>query len=123
LFTSRLAFLAVWPGVKHRHNKHQPFPIGCFMSGTKKRYFRVFTQFVPFPSHTAYFAHYYPITAETKPSPTVRTLGDTVSVFQYTDTEGEAAVLVSSMLSYTKNNAFLSLPHYPAFNGGQQFLF
>ena len=93
------------------------------MSGTKKRYFRVFSQFIPFPSRIAYFAHYYPITAEKKPSPTVRTLGDIVSVFQYTATAEEAATLMSSMFRYATNKAFLSLPQNPAFNGGQQFLF
>ena len=93
------------------------------MSGQKKRYFRVFSQFVPFPSRIAYFAHYYPITAEKKPAPTVRTLGDIVSVFQYTDTASEAAALMSSMFQYAENKAFLSLPQNPAFNGGQGFLF
>jgi len=96
---------------------------GCFMSSQKKRYFKVFSQFVPFPSRIAYFAHYYPITAESKPAPKIRTLGDIVSVFQYADTAEEAAALMSSMFQYTKKKAFLSLPHNPAFNGGQQFLF
>ena len=93
------------------------------MSGLRKRYFKVFSQFVPFPSRTAYFAHYYSITAENKPAPTVRTLGDIVSVFQYTDTAEEAAALMSSMFQYAKEKAFLSLLQNPAFNGGQQFLF
>jgi len=98
-------------------------PQGCFMSATKKHYFKVFSQFVPFPSSIAYFAHYYLITAVNKPSPTIRTLGDIVSVFQYTDTAEEAAALMSSMFSYANNKAFLSLPHHPSFNFGQQFLF
>jgi hypothetical protein len=93
------------------------------MSVQKKRYFKVFSQFVPFPSRIAYFAHYYPISAVTKPAPTVRTLGDIVSVFQYTDTAEQAAVLMSSMFDYAKEKAFLSLPQNPAFNGGQRFLF
>jgi hypothetical protein len=89
----------------------------------KKRYFKVFSQFVPFPSRVAYFAHYYPITAAKKPSPTVRTLGDIISVFQYTNTAEEAAALMSSMFQHTKEKAFLTLPQNPAFNGGQGFLF
>jgi hypothetical protein len=89
----------------------------------KKRYFKVFCQFVPFPSKIAYFVHYYPITAEKKPSPTIRTQGDIVSVFQYTNTTAEAATLMSSMFSYANNKAFLSLPQHPSFNFGQQFLF
>ena len=93
------------------------------MSGTKKRFFKVFSQFVPFPSRTAYFAHCYPITADKKPAPAVRTLGDIVSVFQYTETADEAAALMSSMFQYAENRAFLSLPQNPAFNGGQGFLF
>ena len=93
------------------------------MSSQKKRYFKVFSQFVPFPSRIAYFAHYYPITAVIKPASTVRTLGDIVSVFQYTKTAEEAAALMSSMFQYVKDKAFLSLPQNPAFNGGQQFLF
>jgi len=93
------------------------------MSGNKKRYFKVFSQFVPFPSRIAYFAHYYPIKAVKKPAPTVRTLGDIVSVFQYTDTAEEAAALMSSMFHYVEKKAFLSLPQTPVFNGGQQFLF
>ena len=93
------------------------------MSGQKKRYFKVFSQFVPFPSRIAYFAHYYPIAAVSKPAPSVRTLGDIVSVFQYTNTADEAAALMSSMFQYAKDKAFLSLPQNPAFNGGQQFLF
>jgi len=93
------------------------------MSATRNRYFKVFSQFVPFPSYIAYFAHYYSIGADEKPSPTVRTLGDIVSVFQYTDTAEEAAALMSSMFSYATNKAFLSLPHHPSFNCGQQFLF
>ena len=96
---------------------------GCFMSATKNRYFKVFSQFVPFPSKIAYFAHYYPIAAEIKPSPTVRTQGDIISVFQYTDTAAEAAALMSSMFDYANNKAFLSLPQQPLFNYGQQFLF
>jgi hypothetical protein len=93
------------------------------MSATKNRYFKVFSQFVPFPSRIAYFAHYYPITAVSKPSPTIRTLGDIVSVWQYTDTAAEAAALMSSMFSYANDKAFLSLPQRPSFNCGQQFLF
>jgi hypothetical protein len=93
------------------------------MSGPRKRYFKVFSQFVPFPSRIAYFAHYYPIFAVSKPSPTVRTLGDIISVFQYTTTAEEAAALMSSMFQYTQNNAFLSLPQNPIFNCGQGFLF
>ena len=93
------------------------------MSVQKKRFFKVFSQFVPFPSRIAYFAHYYPINATSKPAPTVRTLSDIVSVFQYTDTAEQAAVLMSSMFHYAKDKAFLSLPQNPAFNGGQGFLF
>ena len=93
------------------------------MSGQKKRYFKVFSQFIPFPSRIAYFSHYYPITAEKKPAPTIRTLSDIVSIFQYTDTAEEAAALMHSMFNYAKDKAFLSLPQNPAFNGGQQFLF
>jgi hypothetical protein len=93
------------------------------MSVHKKRYFKVFSQFVPFPSRIAYFAHYYPISAVSKPASSVRTLGDIVSVFQYTDTAEQAAALMSSMFEYAKEKAFLSLPHNPAFNGGQGFLF
>jgi len=93
------------------------------MSATRNRYFKVFSQFVPFPSKIAYFAHYYPITADIKPSSTVRTLGDIVSVWQYTDTAEEAAALMSSMFSYANNKAFLTLPQQPSFNSGQLFLF
>jgi len=93
------------------------------MSAIKNRYFKVFSQFVPFPSRIAYFAHYYPIAAVNKPSPTIRTQGDIVSVFQYTDTAAEAAALMSSMFSYANDKAFLSLPQHPSFNCGQQFLF
>jgi hypothetical protein len=93
------------------------------MSGQRKRYFKVFSQFVPFPSRIAYFAHYYPIFSASKPSPAVRTIGDVVSVFQYVNTEEEAAALMSSMFQYAQNRAFLSLPQSPAFNSGQGFLF
>jgi hypothetical protein len=94
------------------------------MSGSsKRRYYKVFHQFVPFPSCVRVFSHFYPITAEKKPSPTVHPLGDIVSVFQYTTTAEKAAALMSSMFQYAKNKAFLSLPQKPAFNGGQQFLF
>jgi hypothetical protein len=94
------------------------------MSGpARKRYFKVFSQYVPFPSRIAYFAHYYPITAATKPLPSIRAQGDIVSVFQYTSTAAEAAALMSSMFQYAQNKAFLSLPQNPAFNGGQGFLF
>jgi hypothetical protein len=93
------------------------------MSAAKKRYFKVFSQFVPSPYRVAYFAHYYPITAVTKPAATVRTLGDIVSVFQYTDTSEQAAAIMHSMFDYAKEKAFLSLPQNTAFNGGQGFLF
>jgi len=93
------------------------------MSAKRNRYFKVFSQFVPFPYKIAYFAHYYPIAAVNKPSPTIRTLGDIVSVFKYTDTAAEAAALMSSMFSYATDKAFLSLPQHPSFNFGQQFLF
>jgi len=93
------------------------------MSAAKNRYFKIFSQFIPFPSRIAYFAHYYPITAEKKPSPTIRTQSDIVSVFQYADTAAEAAALMSSMFSFANNKAFLSLPQQPSFNNGQQFLF
>jgi hypothetical protein len=118
-----LPLLAVWLGVKHRQDKKPFFPSGCFMSGQKKRYFKVFSQFVPFPSRIVYFAHYYPIFTASKPSPSVCTLGDIVSVFQYASTAEEAAALMSSMFQYAHNKAFLSLPYNPAFNGGQGFLF
>jgi hypothetical protein len=93
------------------------------MPTTRNSYFKVFSQFVPFPSYIAYFAHYYPIGADEKPSPTIRTLGDIVSVWQYTDTAADAAALMSSMFSYANDKAFLSLPQQPLFNNGQQFLF
>ena len=93
------------------------------MSRPKKRFFKVFCQFIPYPSRIAYFAHFYPITAEAKPAPAVRTLGEIISVFQYTDTPEEASSLMSSMFNYAKDKEFLSLPYHPAFNGGQQFLF
>jgi hypothetical protein len=93
------------------------------MSAAKKRYFKVFSQFVPSPSRISYFAHYYPITATNKPAPFVRTLGDMVSVFQFTDTPEQAAALMHSMFDFAKDKAFLSLPKNPSFNGGQGFLF
>jgi hypothetical protein len=89
----------------------------------KRRFFKVFHQFIPCASCVRVFAHYYPITAAAMPPPAVRTSGDTVSVFQYTATAEEAAALMSSMVEYAKNKAFLSLPQNPAFNGGQPFLF
>jgi len=93
------------------------------VSDQKKRFFKVFCQFIPFPSRIAYFAHYYPITAVSKPSPTVRRQGGTVSVFQYVNNAEEAAALMHSMFNYAKEKAFLSLPENPAFNGGQGYLF
>jgi hypothetical protein len=93
------------------------------MPGSKKTFFKVFSQFVPTPSKILYFAHYYPITAASKPAPEVRTINGCISVFQYAGTPQEAAALMSSMFEYAKDKAFLSLPQNPAFNGGQQFLF
>jgi len=119
----QFAFLAVWQGVK-QSIAHNAYFRWCFMFGqSTKRYFKVFSQFVPFPSRIAYFAHYYPISAVSKPAATVRTLGDIISVFQYTETAGQAAALMHSMFHHAENKAFLSLPQNPAFNGGQQFLF
>jgi hypothetical protein len=69
------------------------------------------------------FGHYYPITAAAMPPPMVRLSGDMVSVFQYVAPAEEAAALLSSMAGYAKDNAFLSLPQNPAFNGGQFSLF
>ena len=93
------------------------------MSSAKQRYYKVFSQYIPFPSRIAYFAHYYPINAVKKPPPLVRTLSDIVSVFQYVNTAEEAAALMSSMFNYAKDKTFLSLPQNPSFNGGQHFLF
>ena len=98
------------------------------MLGQKKRYYKVFSQFIPTESRILYFSHYYSITAVKKPEPAVRTLGGIVSVFQYTDTAEEAAALMSSMFGYTSDcksadKAFLLLPQNPNFNGGQQNLF
>ena len=93
------------------------------MPGQKRRFFKVFHQFVPLPSCVRVFAHYYPVSAAALPPPTVQTLGDIVSVFQYTATVEEAAALLSSMCEYGKNKAFLSLPHNPAFTWGQLSLF
>jgi hypothetical protein len=117
-----LPHLAVWLGIKQAF-LYSRILSGCFMLKPKKRFFKVFCQFISYPSRIAYFAHYYPINAEKKPSSAVRTLGDSVSVFQYTDTPEEAAALMSSMFDYAKDKAFLSLPYKSAFNGGQQFLF
>jgi hypothetical protein len=94
------------------------------MSGPqKRRFFKVFHQFMPSPSCVRVFAHYYPITAAALPPSSVRTSGDIVSIYQYTATAEEAAALLSSMFQYAENKAFLSLPQNPAFNGGQPFLF
>jgi hypothetical protein len=95
------------------------------MSGIEEqRYFKVFTQFIPLRSCVRVFAHYYPIsTATALPSPSARTSGGIVSVFQYTTTAEEAAALMASMVQYAKGRAFLSLPSSPAFNGGQLSLF
>jgi hypothetical protein len=100
------------------------FPSGCFMSGIQKQlYYRVFTQFVPLRSCVRVFSHYYPVTAAALPSPSVRTSGGMVSVFQYAATAEEAAALMASMDQYVKGDSFLSLPSSPAFNGGQLSLF
>jgi hypothetical protein len=94
------------------------------MSGPqKRRFFKVFHQFMPCASCIRVFAHYYPITAAALPPPLVRISGDTVSVFQYTATAEAAAALLSSMFQYAENKAFLSLSQNPAFNGGQPSLF
>ena len=98
------------------------------MLGQKKRYYKVFSQFIPTKNRILYFSHYYSITAANKPEPTVRTLGGIVSVFQYTVTAEEASALMSSMYGYASDcksadKAFLLLPQNPNFNGGQHFLF
>ena len=73
------------------------------MAGKKTLYFKVFNQFILFPSFVRAYGHYYSIKREIKPSPLVRTIGDTVSVFQYTTTAEEALSLMRSMFSYAKN--------------------
>ena len=93
------------------------------MPGQKMRFYKVFSQYIPTKTRILYFSHYYSISAVNRQSAVVRTLGDTVSVFQYTDTAEAAAALMSSMFSYAQNKAFLSLPQNPNFNGGQQYLF
>jgi hypothetical protein len=120
---SALPHLAVWPGIKQALLFCR-CPLGCFMSGPQKsRFYKVFHQFFPGPSGVKVFGHYYPISAAVLTPPSVRTSGDTVSVLQYTTTAEEAATLLSAMPAYANDQAFLSLPQNPAFNGGQFSLF
>ena len=93
------------------------------MAGKKTLYYKVFNQFILFPSFVRVYGHYYTIKRELKPFPTVRAMGSTVSVFQYTTTAEEAQSLMRSMFSYAKGKKYLELPHHPMFNHGQEYLF